>query len=201
MCSSRMDHQHGPRNLCHTWRRWHANSNNSCKTGMLGFPGICLIVELTEIARHSQLPAPIRYKEGDVPTEELPYMVWGRALEIKTWIYRPFLFYAIHTPQHAPSRSIALQFVDKALTSSFHLLGKHSIFHRHHGTWYGLRQTVTGALLLLGAVRCGTLNVPAEWRAVVQTGMSRMRFWEDQVPGVSRAFKVVEDYLSLVAQA
>lgn len=150
------------------------------------------------MTRHAQLPGPIRYDEGEIPCEELPYMVWGRALEIKAWIYRPFLYYAMHSPQHAPGRSLALPFVDNCFTCSYQVLSKHSIFHRHHGTWYGLRQTVTAALLLLGAAKCGTLNVPADWRVVVQTGMSRMRFWEDEVPGVTRALGIVEDYYSLV---
>lgn len=125
-------------------------------------------------------------------------MVWGRALEIKSWIYRPFLFYAIHSPVHAPGRSIALPFVDKALNCSLQLLSRHSVFHRHHGTWYGLRQTVTGALLLIGAVRCATVIVPPGWRDAVQTGMSRLQYWEDEVSGVARALGVVGDYLALV---
>lgn len=127
-------------------------------------------------------------------------MVWGRALEIKAWIYRPFLFYAIHSPQHAPGRKLALAFVDKAMSCSFQLLNKHSVFHRHHGTWYGLRETVSGALLLLGAVRCGTLSVPAQWRDVVKTGILKLRLWEDEVPGLKRAVEVLEDCLSLIVR-
>ena len=149
-------------------------------------------------SRLTYLPEPIRYDEDEMPSEELPYMVWGRALEIKAWIYRPFLFYAVHSSPDDQGRRIAAPFVAKALTCSFQLLSKRSIFHRHHGTWYELRQTVSGALLLVGSAKCGTLSLPPEWRSAVQAGMARLRYWEHEVPGVNRALGVLEHLLQQV---
>lgn len=149
-------------------------------------------------SRHNHLPEPIRYEEDEMPSEELPYMVWGRALEIKAWIYRPFLFYAVHSSTDDPGRRIAAPFVAKALNCSYHLLSKRSISHRHHGTWYELRQAVSGVLLLVGAAKCGTLGLPPEWPSAVQAGMARLRYWEHEVPGVTRALGVLERFLKQV---
>lgn len=50
-------------------------------------------------------------------------MVHGRATEIRTWIYRPFVYYAIHNPVDAPCRELVQPFVEKGLLCNIESLG------------------------------------------------------------------------------
>jgi hypothetical protein len=69
------------------------------------------------------------------PTEELAYMTRVRVLEIRTWIFRPFLYYAIHHPLDDPYRPLVQPFVDDALETARILILSQVHKHRHHGTW------------------------------------------------------------------
>lgn len=122
-------------------------------------------------------------------------MVYGRMLEIRIWIYQPFIFYAIHSQPNAPGRSLALPFVEKGLRCSIRNLNKQLIRHRHHGTWYGLRAGAAAMLSIIGAVKCGTLPVPQEWQSALRAGISTLRHWEDEVVGLTATVEVIEGYL------
>ncbi|KAJ5371235.1 uncharacterized protein N7496_007327 [Penicillium cataractarum] len=149
----------------------------------------------------THLPPLIHFDETSVAAEELPFMVHGRATEIRTWIYRPFVYYAIHNPADAPCRELVQPFVEKGLLCSIETLGDHLALHRHHGTWYALRSDVAASLSVIGAVRCGTIQVPPKWKNAVETGLARMKFWEGEVPGLSRSIELVEDHLTQLLDA
>lgn len=122
-------------------------------------------------------------------------MARGRVLEIKAWLYRPFLYYAIHNSPNTPQRSMALPFVEKALFYNFLIVQEDHTRHRHHGTWYSTRAKTSAILCILGAVRCGTISVAAGWEDVVRSGISGFRYWESEAPGLSRSIQVLENLL------
>ncbi|KAM5344153.1 hypothetical protein ACJ41O_012690 [Fusarium nematophilum] len=144
---------------------------------------------------HVGLPSLIQFSDDMPPQEELVYHVRGRVLEIKMWIYTPFLYYAIHAPPDAPYRDIIQPFVDKGIAYNFLMLRGEPNTHRHHGTWYAVRAAASSCLFILGAVRCGTISVPVDWMQDIRQTVSRMRYWAAEGPGVSRAIEVVESYL------
>ncbi|KAJ5915452.1 hypothetical protein N7466_011385 [Penicillium verhagenii] len=54
------------------------------------------------------LPVPMHFdsgKPGAFPDNELPYLLYTRYQEIRSWIFRPFLFLAIHLPPNNIHRS------------------------------------------------------------------------------------------------
>ena len=122
-------------------------------------------------------------------------MVRGRALEIKTWLYRPFLYYVIHNPPGATYHSLAQPLAEKALSYSLmYILGEPSR-HRHHGTWFGIRDCVSQILCLVGAAMSGTISTPPNWRKAIRNCIDMMKYWEREVPEVTRMIRVVENYL------
>ncbi|KAH8901557.1 hypothetical protein GQ53DRAFT_707923 [Thozetella sp. PMI_491] len=144
---------------------------------------------------YQRLPPPIQFEEDELPTRELQYMVQARVLELRTWMYRPFLYYAIHSPRDAPNRNVSQSWEDKAVLCCFRGLRAWPILHRHHGTWYSLRATASVALCVLGAAKCGTISLPHDWRETMTACIDRLRFWEDEGPAMSRTIQVLESYL------
>ncbi|KAF3393731.1 hypothetical protein F1880_004758 [Penicillium rolfsii] len=142
------------------------------------------------------LPPPIQFQEDTSSSHELPALVHGRFLELKSWIYRPLLYYAIHSPREAHNRHMALPYVDKLLTNCVRILRLDLSKHRHHGTWFATRSHLTAALLIMGAVRCGTIALPTDWPAAVHTGLAKLQYWADEAPGVISTIRVIEDFLA-----
>lgn len=142
------------------------------------------------------LPAPIRFESASTLNGELPYHTSSRILQIKLWIYIPFLYYIIHTPATAIPHECVWGFADKALSVSEALICYAPTAHRHHGTWYSIQQSISCCLFIIGAVRHGGIPVPKDWRQGVEATITRMRYWEDEGPGVSRGIQVLTTYLS-----
>lgn len=122
-------------------------------------------------------------------------MVRGRVLEINSWLYRPFLFYVIHNPPDSPSWDMARPLADKAILWGVRHFSTEPIPHRHHGIWYGIRSTVVTALCTIAAARSGAIAMPPEWRATVFRCIERMRFWEDEAPGIARAVEILNHFM------
>ncbi|KAF5027830.1 hypothetical protein F66182_57 [Fusarium sp. NRRL 66182] len=143
---------------------------------------------------YTKLPPLIQFSD-DIPTEELPYHVRGRVLEIQTWIYAPFLYYTIHSPPDAPHRDRVKPLVEESIPHILSVMRGEPSRLRHHGTWYNLRLTTMRCLLIIGAARCGTVSVPEDWRREVQLVISRLKYWAPEGPGTNRCIEVLESYL------
>ena len=141
------------------------------------------------------LPPLIQFDHSHIPDEELPYLIRSRVLEIKTLMYAPFLYHSTHTASGAPCNHNIQQFAEKCIKFSLLRMKGEPTRHRHHGTWYGLRNFLTHCLWILAAVRSGNIVVPGNWRENVEAGIGKMRFWEMEGPGVSRAIQVLDAYL------
>ncbi|KAJ5106611.1 hypothetical protein N7456_003286 [Penicillium angulare] len=130
------------------------------------------------------LPAPMHFDDstpGVFPNEELPYLLDIRLQEIRSWILRPFLFLAIHSPPRTVHRSLLDAFVEKSFICHTRLIEGNSIVHRHHGTWYMLRLSVTSALCLIAAER-RDFEVPALQQSV-RLAIDTLKYWEAGSPG------------------
>ncbi|KAF4976381.1 hypothetical protein FZEAL_6942 [Fusarium zealandicum] len=141
------------------------------------------------------LPVPIQFDEHEPPTGELPFMIRARVLEIRLWVYRPFLYYAIHNPPDGPFQSLLRPFVEKALMYTFRILNDCPTRHRHHGVWFSIRTGISAALSILAAGRCGNLPLPVGWTGIVRATITKLEYWEAEAPGLSQALEVLNAYL------
>jgi len=100
-----------------------------------------------------------------IPSDELAYMVRGRLIEIKSWIFRPFLFYAIHHRPSDPYHLLIQQYVEKSVETA--ILNVGGILaaprHRHHGTWYSMRNASASAFILVAAAKSGWIKIEDGW--------------------------------------
>ncbi|KAJ5770035.1 uncharacterized protein N7511_002086 [Penicillium nucicola] len=145
------------------------------------------------------LPAPMRVDDkgqGILSSEELPWLLYVRLREIRSWILRPFVFLAIHLPLD-DHRHLSLEpFVADALVGYTELIEANSVCHRHHGTWYMLRLAFTSAVCLLAAAR-QNLGTP-RLRESVELTIECLRYWEIEAPGDIQKARVIleEEYLA-----
>lgn len=143
------------------------------------------------------LPSSMHFDDSSetLPVEELPYLLYIRLHEIRSWILRPFLFCAIHLPPRNGHRPLLDTFVAQSFTCHSRLIEGNSIVHRHHGTWYMLRLSVTSALCLLAA-RKRNFEVP-QLHQSVELAIQTLRKWEQGAPGDIREARVIlEEQLS-----
>ncbi|KFZ02170.1 hypothetical protein V500_00408 [Pseudogymnoascus sp. VKM F-4518 (FW-2643)] len=138
------------------------------------------------------LPSSVRYNEenrSEIPSEELPYMLRTRALEIRSWILRPFLFQAIHSSTDSPYQITIRPWVDEAIRCCIQLIEANSLRHLHHGTWYTIRLSTTSALLLCASAKGGL--APNGWLQTVQLAIETLQFWENEGSGDSYKARLV----------
>jgi hypothetical protein len=149
---------------------------------------------------HGGLPQNLDFEANDlsaIPMEELPYQIRSRMLEIQSWIYRPFLFYAIHHRADHLYQDLTRAFVEQAMKNSGHLIANNAIRHRHHGTWYTSRVSASAALSILAAAQSGNIDLPNDWEDTVQLAVETLLYWEDEAPGDLRQVrKILERMLA-----
>ncbi|KAH7068344.1 hypothetical protein BKA63DRAFT_521595 [Paraphoma chrysanthemicola] len=152
--------------------------------------------QLTQWYNH--LPDPVATPElplSSLQSQELYHMVHTRFPDILERIHRPFLYLAIHLPDHSPALQLIGSYVEKCLHACLQDAAKGSGRHRHHGTWYQNRSIFSKCLLLLGAVRSRRVEVPAAWRDAVHNTIIGLRFWQKEAPDLGRAAEILEKLL------
>lgn len=118
--------------------------------------------------------------EASFVSRELSWATENRLLEMRSWLYQPFLYYLVHVrppipacvlarghflhhDSNGPSSSETINqhdelfwtFVTKAIDCSLMMLETRSIPHRHHGLWFDLRALVCSTLLLTAVFKSG----------------------------------------------
>jgi hypothetical protein len=132
------------------------------------------------------------------PSKELGWATADRLLEMKSWLYRPFLYYAIHTPTlvlEAPETHALRHFVDAALECNHSIIQNRSVRHRHHGIWFDIRALVTAAVVLSAVIKSESVNVPPDWEDSFHTVIKTLHFWEDESPDLPKTRSVIEGLL------
>ncbi|PVH79103.1 hypothetical protein DL98DRAFT_461561 [Cadophora sp. DSE1049] len=165
---------------------------------------------------HTFLPFSIRFDGPDDASDELRHMTKGRILLIRRLLYRPFLYYAIHATHQEQipwDLASALQgFVQKSLATCLTCNTGTAITHRHHGTWYDLRESITAALMLLAAHAADliTINLQSllspqtealddnkQYARILQICVEKLRYWEAEAPpDISRARGIIGELMS-----
>ncbi|KAL5313245.1 hypothetical protein ACEPPN_018978 [Leptodophora sp. 'Broadleaf-Isolate-01'] len=142
----------------------------------------------------STLPEPIQFDDFDIrPSHELRFIVQFRALEIKSWLYRPFLYFAIHHVPYDNLNPRLQSLVLKAIDSSIHWILLRPVRHRHHGSWYVGRLVLSSALSIIAAVKAGiTAEKLNDWRDIIREAILAMQFWEDESPDLKKGKEVLE---------
>lgn len=59
--------------------------------------------------------------------------------------------------------------------------------HRHHGTWYVARTSMTRALLLLAAARSKKIEMPQNWSEAVDLALQTLQYWAKEAPDLEKA--------------
>lgn len=166
---------------------------------------------------YASMPPSIRLdNDGHQPSDELRYATQGRNLLIRGLLYRPFLYYVIHAPEKVQARwelATPLQdFVQKSLASCVDFNNDHALTHRHHGTWYTLREGISTAFMLLAAHAASIIAIDFKtpsssqieplsdsqrYASTLQIVMERLRYWEAEAPpDISRACGIIEELMS-----
>ncbi|KAA8642740.1 fungal specific transcription factor domain-containing protein [Aspergillus tanneri] len=146
---------------------------------------------------------------------ELSWAIANRLLEIRLWLYQPFLYFGIHHPIGAGHRAGGTQsssftneelatisaLVKSGLNCTVKILEARCLRHRHHGIWFDLRALVTSSLIVIAAMRSGNLDVPGIDRRVglkdhFDGTLEALTYWEDEAPDIKKARRVLEDLLT-----
>lgn len=157
--------------------------------------------------RRSSLPETIRFDDVGMEEalDELTYFARGRELCIRALLYRPFLYLAIHAPPRNDAQKMGVRkYAQKALNICVKNNSGYSITHRHHGTWYGLRESISAAFMLLAAKLSGVSNDDEVYPDVelsnqvyehtLEACFQRLRYWEAESPAdIRRGRELLED--------
>lgn len=144
---------------------------------------------------------------------ELSWALSNRFLEIRLWLYQPFLFFAVHHPTGTtstatdtmPSSLLSGEFatiqglVQSGLDCSMKILQARCLRHRHHGIWFDLRALVTASLIFIALARSGNVNLPnihpRRLRDHLNRTLEALTYWEDEAPDIKKARGVLDNLL------
>lgn len=134
-------------------------------------------------------PNPVLHEPNSFVSRELSWATENRILEMRSWLYQPFLYYLIHSsslgstmasasrtsdaspnisPHRQSSQSPALlpediralqSMITAGIECNLRITDVRSLRHRHHGLWYDLRSTMCASLILLAIVKSGHVDL------------------------------------------
>ncbi|KAH8675204.1 hypothetical protein BGZ61DRAFT_360721 [Ilyonectria robusta] len=145
---------------------------------------------------YSHIPAQINPAQSEGHNHELAHFVKARALLYQEWIHRPFLYYVIHQDVDDPNISQAMPLAEKCLNLCVQWQLFVHPFHRHHGTWYIARNSITRASLLIAAARSKKLHLPDGWRNIVDSALQVVQYWEDEAPDLNKAAGILRNLIA-----
>ncbi|GLA66474.1 hypothetical protein AtubIFM54640_009052 [Aspergillus tubingensis] len=139
-------------------------------------------------------PSIIHFEEWDsAPRFELTYNLQARVLQLRSWLYRPFVYYAIHHDGgHINENEEAKRFMRKAIECSFHMINSKAT-HRHHGTWFVARGVLSSALLIIAAVKAdkGLVDYLADWPDLLDQAIRSLTHWASEARDLAYAAVVL----------
>ena len=150
-------------------------------------------------------------------SKELSWATQNRILEMRSWLYQPFLYYAIHHPNNRKTGGVAASplsteqdhvlrnLISLAVECNLKILETRSLLHRHHGIWFDLRALVTALLLLIAAARSGHVEMPKGLfkipdavdprlgKSPFDNAFRALRFWEDESLDIHESRLLLQD--------
>ncbi|KAH6695663.1 hypothetical protein F5X68DRAFT_258227 [Plectosphaerella plurivora] len=157
------------------------------------------------------VPDPIRYDNlsSNQEYDELRLVTEGRERGIKDLLYRPFLYYAVHSTQTLSdaTRKAVERLLHKGLESCLWFHSGIAMTHRHHGTWYGLRGCTISGLMMVAAQMKGFISwteplgdrdVPqvTSYALAMHNALEKLRYWEAESPDIVRARELMEELVA-----
>lgn len=149
--------------------------------------------------------------------DELRWVTRARSSIIRGLLYRPFLYHAVHRERQRNSEldSRLTEYVQKALEVCLELSPSEGMTHRHHGSFYGVREALSASLMLIAASKAGLIswteparppdfgspddhgNLTTETRygRAVRVSMERMEYWGAENPDSSRCLEIMRTLL------
>ncbi|KPI36833.1 uncharacterized protein AB675_11831 [Cyphellophora attinorum] len=151
---------------------------------------------------NSTIKAPQKESAGGVAADhvsrELSWATENRLLEMRSWLYQPFLYYLVHVKPLAPTQgmsspvsftssgtymglspegaSVYWSFIQRGIECNLTILDTRTLTHRHHGLWYDLRASVCASFILLATVRAGYTDL-------IPGGLATLVGTSPQTPG------------------
>ncbi|KAK5165204.1 uncharacterized protein LTR77_009302 [Saxophila tyrrhenica] len=122
-----------------------------------------------------------------IDTDELTYMLYLDYADLRERIWRPFLYIAVHGQVSEADQLIVMAGANKCLDTSFVMLEKALLKHRHHGCWQTIRCMITKALLVLAAAKSRRGEIRSDWRSVVRSFQAYLQYWETEAPDLGAA--------------
>lgn len=175
-----------------------SSSYSSSESGWVNVPLHSLLQTAEELDRqltewHRTLPELISF-DIELPADgELAYHLQARFLEVRERIYRPYLYRSIHKRGDTTEQMSLRPLVQMHASTCMKLIQHWNIRHRHHGTWFMVRQSFTAALLLLAAQRSGVITDEESCERSVQHTLCTLRFWEAEAPDLKASRLILED--------
>lgn len=146
-------------------------------------------------------------------SRELSWALSNRFLEIRLWLYQPFLFFAVHHPMRSTSTTpdsfasqltsdetgIVQGLVESGLDCGNKILQARCLRHRHHGIWFDLRALVTTSLIFIALASSGNVSLPNFHPRGLRSHLSRtleaLTYWEDEAPDIKKARGTLDSLL------
>jgi hypothetical protein len=149
----------------------------------------------SHIIRMDTLPDDLRIRDLlSESTNELGLHVRSRFLMCRTWIYQPFVYFMVHSPQSALQhhRRDVEPLAYTCLEASIELINDVTYHHRHHGTWYTVRCAFGAALVILAAAQADSFALPWGWQASVKRAMQILELWMGESPNLRASHAILE---------
>jgi hypothetical protein len=137
--------------------------------------------------------------EGDsyhCPPDELQWLLKARFVDLRERIWRPFLFIVIHAERQEAEDTQNLEYAAASLSHVFQYIDMVTVKHRHHGSWYGARQSFTKALLVLAAAKSGKIALREDWISYVELAQNQLKYWEGESPDLRMARSALSTILA-----
>lgn len=108
----------------------------------------------------------------DSVSKELSWCTENRLLEMRSWLYQPFLYCIIHQPLQPDGSGQAWMTLPENRATAFReliatgvecnlrILHWRALFHRHHGIWFDIRAVITAVITLCALAKSGMVQVP-----------------------------------------
>lgn len=142
-------------------------------TWQTNLPPVMQRYEVSSTIRAPRITSPGGAESGYV-SRELSWATENRLLEMRHWLYQPFLYYLVHAkpalPQSlqnlggdpgtlgSPDDSTHQKFwamIARSIDCNLAILDTRTLPHRHHGLWFDLRNIICASIILLALVKSG----------------------------------------------
>lgn len=142
-------------------------------TWQTNLPPVMQRYEISSTIRAPRITSPGGAETGYV-SRELSWATENRLLEMRHWLYQPFLYYLIHAKPSLPpilphsSNGSALvgspeagsdqkfwAMIERAIDCNMAILETRTLPHRHHGLWFDMRNTICASIIMLAIIKSG----------------------------------------------